>query len=159
MAAGIDRPRRTAKVFFPFCRSLSISRRLLMFSTAVASRPQAVASRKMAASTVWACEFNCQDIISRRKRVLRYHPDQYIPWAGAHRVGDGGLMSQASQGRKPMKSPTLCQAATQQRQTKRADEYDGDDRGALHLLGVITFLHPAQRRLRSGLSLPLTASP
>ncbi len=27
----------------------------------------------------------------------------------------------------------------QQRQTKQADEYDGDDQGALHLLGVITF--------------------
>ncbi len=37
-----------------------------------------------------------------------------------------------------MKSPTLCQGGAQQRQTKQADEYDGDDQGALHLLGVIT---------------------
>ncbi len=37
-----------------------------------------------------------------------------------------------------MKSPTLCRGGAQQRQTKQADEYDGDDQGALHLLGVIT---------------------
>ncbi len=44
-----------------------------------------------------------------------------------------------------MKSPTLCQGGAQQRQTKQADEYDGDDQGALHLLGVITLSASAQR--------------
>lgn len=45
-----------------------------------------------------------------------------------------------------MKSPTLCRGGAQQRQTKQADEYDGDDQGALHLLGVITpFCIQAQR--------------
>ncbi|STU84691.1 Uncharacterised protein [Klebsiella pneumoniae] len=58
-----------------------------------------------------------------------------------------------------MKSPTLCRRRTA-RQTKQADEYDGDDQSALHLLGVITpFCIPRSGPMRSGLSLPLTASP
>ncbi len=59
-----------------------------------------------------------------------------------------------------MKSPTPLPGGAQQRQTKQADEYDGDDQGALHLLGVITpFCIPRSGPMRSGLSLPLTASP
>ncbi|STS79161.1 Uncharacterised protein [Klebsiella pneumoniae] len=59
-----------------------------------------------------------------------------------------------------MKSPTLCQAAHSSARPNRQMSTTVTIRGALHLLGVITpFCIPRSGPMRSGLSLPLTASP
>ena len=66
--------------------------------------------------------------------------------AGAHRVGDGGHDRQATQREEADEIADALPGDAQQRQTKQTDQRDGDNQGALHLLGGNhPFLHPAQR--------------